>query len=108
MLSCFINRIDEELQDRIGLDDRSGYHRHHIAEESAARDAGFPETLIQGRDNLVLVPVLKHIDISSYYTTKVEQPDGTRISPRDFLQNKSFEERRQFGLNILRDKGVLK
>ncbi|MBQ8105278.1 MAG: hypothetical protein IJ127_20645, partial [Afipia sp.] len=31
----------EELQDRVNLEDRSGYHRHHIVEEKAARTAGF-------------------------------------------------------------------
>lgn len=98
----------EELQDRVNLEDRSGYHRHHIAEERAARRAGFSEDLIQGRDNVVLVPILRHIEISSYYSTKTIQPDGIRLSPRDRLDNMTFEERRQFGLSVLRDKGVLK
>lgn len=98
----------EELQDRVGLSNEGGYHKHHIVEESAARDAGFSEDLIQGRDNLVRIPILKHIDITRYYSTKTEQPDGSRISPRESLKNKTFEERRQFGLMILRGKGVLK
>lgn len=98
----------EELQDRVNLEDRSGYHRHHIAEERAAQRAGFSEDLIQGRDNLVLVPILKHIEISRYYSTKVEQQDGTRASPRDQLEGLDFEARRRYGLKILRDYGVLK
>lgn len=101
-------RTLEELQDRVLLPDRSGYHRHHIAEEKAARNSEFSESLIQGRDNLVLVPLVKHIDITKYYATKVRQADGSRISPRESIQGMSFEERRQFGLRVLRDHGVLK
>nr|DAH95283.1 MAG TPA: hypothetical protein [Caudoviricetes sp.] len=98
----------EELQDRVNLADRSGYHRHHIAEEKAARTAGFSEDLIQGRNNVVLVPILKHIEISRYYSTKVEQTDGAKLSPRDQLKDKDFETRWQFGLVILRRYEVLK
>lgn len=101
-------RTLEELQDRVNLPDRSGYHRHHIVEESAGRRAGFSEELIQGRDNLVLVPVTKHIEISSYYTRKVLQADGTRLSLRQQMESLDFESRRQFGLKVLQDKGVLK
>jgi hypothetical protein len=93
----------EELQEPIGR-----YHDHHIAKEAAARDAGDPESLIQGRDNRVRIPVLKHIEITRYYSTKVEQEDGTRISPRDRLKGTDFETRREFGLGILRKYGVLK
>lgn len=98
----------EELQDRVSLEDRSGYHRHHIAEEKAARIVGFSEEIIQGRDNLVLVPILKHIDITGHYSRKVEQEDGSWLSPRDQLKHKDFETRRQYGLKVLRDYGVLK
>jgi hypothetical protein len=98
----------EELQDRVGPKSESGYHDHHIVEESSARDAGFSEDLIQGRDNLVRIPVVKHIDITSYYARKTLQSDGSRISPRQSLESVSFEERRQFGLQVLREQGVLK
>jgi hypothetical protein len=98
----------EELQARVGPVSEPGYHDHHIVEEAAARSAGDPESLIQGRDNLVRIPVLKHIDITSYYSTKVEQPDGTMLSWRDQLKNEDFETRRQFGLDVLRKRGVLK
>jgi hypothetical protein len=98
----------EELQEPIGTKSQSGYHDHHIAEEAAAHDAGDPESLIQGRDNRVRIPVLKHIEITRYYSTKVEQEDGTRMSPRDILKGTDFETRREFGLDVLRKYGVLK
>jgi len=98
----------EELQAPVGTKSQSGYHDHHIAEEGAARDAGYPESLIQGRDNRARIPVLKHIEITRYYATKVEQDDGTRMSPRDKLKDADFETRREFGPGILRKYGVLK
>ena len=98
----------EELQAPIGTKSQVGYHDHHIAEEAAAYEAGDPESLIQGRDNRVRIPVLKHIEITRYYSTKVEQEDGTRSSPRDRLKGTDFETRREFGLDILRKYGVLK
>lgn len=101
-------RTFEELQNGIGSDTQAGYHKHHIAEEAAARDAGFSESMIQGRDNLVRIPILKHIDITRYYATRELQPDGRRLSPREMLKDKNFETRRQFGLDVLRRYGVLR
>jgi hypothetical protein len=98
----------EELQEPIGTKSQSGYQDHHIAEEAAARDAGDTESLIQSRENRARIPVLKHIEITRYYSTKVEQEDGTRISPREKLRGEDFETRHQFGLDILRKYGVLK
>lgn len=34
--------------------------------------------------------------------------DGNRLSPRDQLKDKDFETRKQYGLKVLRDYGVLK
>jgi hypothetical protein len=101
-------RTIDELQNGIGSDTQAGYHKHHIAEEAAARDAGFPENMIQGRDNLVRVPILKHIEVTRYYARKELQPDGRRLSPREMLKDKDFETRRQFGLDVLRRFGVLR
>jgi hypothetical protein len=101
-------RTLEELQDRVGPVSEKGYQDHHIAEEAAARAAGFSESIIQGRDNLARVPVLKHIDITAEYATKAYQPDGTFRSLRDYLADKDFETRRSVGLAIMRKYGVLK
>jgi hypothetical protein len=98
----------DELQEAVGSTSKDGYHDHHIAEQKAARDAGDLESLIQSRDNLVRIPILKHIDITSYYVTKIEQEDGSMLSPRERLKGKDFETRRHFGLDMLRRYGVLK
>lgn len=98
----------DELQEAVGSTSKDGYHDHHIAEQTAARNAGDPESLIQSRDNLVRIPILKHIDITSYDATRIEQEDGSMPSPRESLKGKDFETRRQFGLEMLRRYGVLK
>jgi hypothetical protein len=98
----------EELQARAQLPSEPGYHNHHIAEEAAARSAGYSERRIQGYDNKARIPVVKHIDITAYYNRRAEQSDGSFRTPRDYLKDKDFETRRQFGLKIMRLYGVLK
>jgi hypothetical protein len=62
--------------------------------------------MIDSRENLVRIPVLKHIDISAWYSKGNDEFDG--LSPREYLSDKSWEERRQVGLFALRRFGVLK
>jgi hypothetical protein len=83
-----------------------GYHNHHIVEQGPARDGGLPEELIEGYDNLARVPKLKHEEITAWFNTKNE--DFGMMSPRDYLRNKDWNERRRVGLHALRRVGVLK
>ncbi|RTL49759.1 MAG: hypothetical protein EKK40_15595 [Bradyrhizobiaceae bacterium] len=98
----------EELQERATLPSQSGYQKHHIVERAAALEAGYPKSLVDGRDNLASIPVLKHIDITIEYQRNDFQPDGTFRSLREYLQDKDFETRRNVGLAIMRKHGVLK
>jgi hypothetical protein len=68
--------------------------------------ARFGDRRIDSRENLVRIPVLKHIDISAWYSTRNEDLGG--LSPRDYLRDKSWEEQMRIGLNRLRDHMVLK
>ena len=95
----------EELQEA-ALNPRLGYHRHHNVEKDAARKDGFSDELINSRDNMVLVPALKHIKITTWYQTKNERFGG--LSPRAYLQGKSWDERRRVGHEALIEFGVLK
>jgi hypothetical protein len=52
-------------------------------------------------DNLVRIPRWKHWEINSWYQTKNE--DYGSMSPRDYLRDKSYEERRRVGLKALID-----
>jgi hypothetical protein len=71
-----------------------------------ARDSGFPESKINGPDNLVRIPTLKHWQINAWYQKKNDQFGG--LSPREYLRDKSWEERRRIGIDALSRFGVLK
>jgi hypothetical protein len=83
-----------------------GYNVHHIVEQTPARNEGFPEGLINGPDNLVRVPTLKHWKINAWYSRSNDEFGG--LSPREYLRGKSWEEKRQLGLQVLIDQGILK
>ncbi len=57
----------EELQYNV-RNPQDGYDIHHIVEKEAARKAGFPEEWIEGPDNLVRIPRLKHWLITAEYS----------------------------------------
>ena len=95
----------DELQDRVG-NGQLGYDDHHIVEEAAARKSGYSEEWIQARQNLARVPLLKHYEISGWYSRKNEEFGW--LTPRQYLSNKSWEERYIVGLRAMRKYGVLK
>lgn len=107
-------KIEASLDPPMGLDElqravttpKPGYHRHHIVEQTSAEQDGYPRSLIDGQDNLVRIPALKHEDISAWYSTKNKDFGG--LSPRDYLRGKSWDRRRAIGLDALRDHGVLR
>ena len=82
-----------------------GYDVHHIVEQTPARRDSFPESLIQGRDNLVLIPTYRHWEINGWYATANDE--FGRVSPREYLRGASWAERLRVGLYALRLHGVL-
>ena len=94
----------QELQDGVKTP-REGTDVHHIVEQSSARDANFPESEINGSGNLVRISRIQHWEITSWYATKNKNFGG--LSPRDYLQDKSWDERRKVGLWALREFGAL-
>jgi hypothetical protein len=96
----------EELQEPVGSDSQGGYHDHHIVGQHAENRQRFGDSLIDSRENLVRIPVLKHIDISAWYSTGNEDYGG--LSPRDYLRDKDWDEQMRVGLDRLRDHKVLK
>ena len=56
----------EELQ-QAALSPQAGYNIHHIVEQTRAAQDGFPRSLIDAPENLVLVPTLKHWQINGWY-----------------------------------------
>ena len=83
---------------------------HHVVERWSKKD-GIPQSLIDSPDNTVPIPKIKHWDMNGWLDTPNEDfkdSDGTKISPRQSMKGKSWEERYQFGLDVLKKFGVLK
>ena len=95
----------EELQ-RAVASPKAGYEIHHIVEQTPAEQDGYRRSLIDGPDNLVRIPTLKHREITAWYQTTND--DFGNLSPREYLRGKTWEERTQVGLKALIDVGVLK
>ncbi|MFH1558506.1 MAG: hypothetical protein ABII76_27205 [Pseudomonadota bacterium] len=75
-------------------------------DRTAAAEAGFPKEMIEGPENLVRISRLKHWEITAWYQTSNSDIGG--VSPRTFLKDKSWGERKIFGLDALIKGGVLK
>ena len=96
----------EELQEPIGTKSQSGYHDHHIVGQHAQNREQFGDIRIDSRENQVRIPVLRHIDISAWYSTGNDEYGG--LSPRDYLRDKDWDEQMRVGLDRLRYHKVLK
>jgi hypothetical protein len=99
-------RLLEELRQN----EKPGYDNHHIVEQWA-EDDGIPKNKIQSPENIVPIPKLKHWEINNWFDTPNEglrDENDIALTPRQFLKGKSWEERYNFGLRVLRDFGVLK
>lgn len=85
---------------------RPGYEDHHIVERGAGGREGFSRAQIDGADNVVSVPKYRHHEITGCYAKKNPQFGG--LSPRQYLQDRSWAEQVQIGHYALRRFGVLK
>ena len=95
----------DELQQAVS-NPLPGYDIHHIVEQTQAEADGFTRDVIDGPDNLVRIPTLKHQEINAWYQTKNEDFGG--LSPREYLSGRNWEVRRAVGLEALGKFGVLK
>lgn len=97
----------EELQSGVSEESKAGYQDHHIVEQtSAERDVNYSRDVIDHPDNLVRTPTMKHEDINAWYQKPNREYGGQ--SPREYLRDKGWDERRAVGLKALREVGVLK
>ena len=94
-----------ELQNAVKTPE-TGYDIHHIVERATGAPDGSEAGKINGPDNLVRIPTMKHWELNGWYDTGNEDYGG--MTPREYLKGKSWEERRRIGLDGLREKGVLK
>ena len=74
--------------------------KHHIVEQCQAKKSGFSHGMIQDGGNIVEIPYLLHRMISGYFSSLYEGQKGVRV--RDHLAGQSFEEQRQFGIEIIK------
>lgn len=95
----------DELTQDVGTS-KPGYQDHHIAEQTSAARDGFSREMIDGKDNVVKVPTLKHREITAWYS----QPNAEfgLLSPREYLSGRSWEERYEIGIKQLYQRGILK
>lgn len=96
----------EELQEPIGSPSQGGYEDHHIVGQHAQNRAKFGDDAIDSPENLVRIPLVKHIDISAWYSSRNDDFGG--LSPRDYLRDKDWDEQMRVGLDRLRYHKVLK
>ena len=96
------NKID--LEKRFGPAG-DGYEYHHIVEQGP-NASSLPADQLQSTSNIVRVPRLVHEEISGYYT-KTQEIEGRMTSLREFLRGKSFSEQYKYGVDALRDVGVI-
>lgn len=83
-----------------------GYHNHHIIGQHTENRLQFGDDRIYSYENEVRIPALKHLDLNGWYSRPNERYGG--LSPRDYLRGKSWDAQMQVGLDILRDKGIIK
>jgi hypothetical protein len=95
----------EELQQAVN-DPKPGYDVHHIVEQTAAERFGFARSETEHPENLVRIPRLQHYRITGWYMRENDKFD--RLSPREYLQDKDWEERYRVGLEALKEFKVLK
>jgi hypothetical protein len=77
-----------------------------IIEKTAAERWRMSRSRINDLSNLVSIPRLKHYQITGWYMTPNSDLGG--LSPREYLSDKSDDERRRFGLDALIPFKVLK
>lgn len=88
----------DELRAGVGLG-RPGYDDHHIVEQTWAERFGFSRGEIDDPANVVSIPRLKHYQITGWYGASNEQ--FGRVSPREYLKDKDWEERVRVGREAL-------
>lgn len=88
----------EELREGVGRR-RRGYDDHHVVEQTWAEYFGFSRSQIDDPSNLVSIPRLKHYQITGWYGAKSDAYGG--LSPREYLSDKSWDERLRVGREAL-------
>ena len=84
----------------------SGNHWHHIVEQCQILKSGFSEMTIHATNNIYAVSSNVHAKITGYYGSVQSFTNGMKV--RDWLAGQSFESQYEFGINVLKQFGVIK
>ena len=95
----------EELKRAVATP-RKGTDVHHIVERTRAIRDGIDPAWVDGPENLVRIPTLKHWELNRWYESENKRFGG--LVPRAYLQGKSEKERYNVGLEGLEAVKVLK
>jgi hypothetical protein len=102
----------QTLIDNSKGDSQAGYQDHHIVPaQRGTEDKGLSpedEKRLESSENFVRIPYYVHQQITNYYKEPIKEPPFKGESPIDYLQDKNFDDRYQFGLGVLREFGVIK
>jgi len=85
---------------------QDGYDDHHIVEQATANPDGSEDERMASPDNLARIPTVKHWELNRWYQRQNDDLGG--MTPRQYVEGKTWEERRRVGLMGLRNVGVLK
>jgi hypothetical protein len=79
---------------------RSRYERHHVVEQTSARQDGYSEAMIHAPENLMLIPRYRHWEVTGWY--QIPNKDFGRMTPRDYLRDTDWWFRESVGHDALR------
>ena len=85
-----------------------GSQYHHLVTQGGANEDNLiiPQSQLQNTDNIIILPTLVHEMISDEYLRPA--PDGSNMTLYQWLQTQPYEVQREYGLEILRELGILK
>ncbi len=95
----------KNLKKSIGSAGR-GNHWHHIVEQSQIEKSGFSPYQIHNTSNIIAVDKATHSQITGHYNKILNYTNGMTV--RNWLAGQSFETQYNYGIDILKQYGVIK
>lgn len=82
-----------------------GMEWHHIVEQSQINKTGLPKEQIHNTSNIIAIDKATHRKITGHYNSKPDNLGGKSV--REWLSTKSYEEQYAYGIDRLREFGVI-
>ena len=81
-----------------------GKQWHHIVEQTPGNVARFGPRALHNTANVIRIDVKIHRKLNEHYSSNVE---GGGMTVRKQLSTQSFEKQRAYGIQALRDRGII-